>query len=81
MSRVHRHRMRVSPQRLFQLAAAALFNGYSAGFQKGKIFTGGSKAVCVPIVKISNCMFDMVIRYTPSKYKLYIFTSNKRLSI
>ena len=44
--------MRVSPQRLFQLAAAALFNGYAAGFQKGKIFTGGSKAVCVPVL---NC--------------------------
>lgn len=47
--------MRVSPQRLFQLAAAALFNGYAAGFQKGKIFTGGSKAVCVPVLNCYSC--------------------------
>lgn len=55
MSRVHRHRVRLSPQRLFQLAAAALFNGYAAGFQKGKIFTGGSKAVCVPVLNCYSC--------------------------
>nr|WP_326208486.1 4Fe-4S binding protein [uncultured Oscillibacter sp.] len=55
MSRVHRHRMRISRQRLIQLAAAALFNGYAAGFQRGRIFTGGSKAVCVPVLNCYSC--------------------------
>lgn len=46
---------RISFQRIMQLAAAALFNGYAAGFQKGKIFTGGSKAVCVPVLNCYSC--------------------------
>ncbi|MCI9331257.1 MAG: 4Fe-4S binding protein [Oscillibacter sp.] len=55
MSRVHRHRIRPSRQRIFQLAAAALFNGYAAGFRKGKLFTGGTKAVCVPVLNCYSC--------------------------
>lgn len=55
MSRVHRHRLRISPRRVLQLAAAALFNGYAAGFQKGRIFTGGSKALCVPVLNCYSC--------------------------
>lgn len=57
MSRMHRHRMRgkLSRQRVIQLIAAALFNGYAAGFRKGKIFTGGSKAVCVPVLNCYSC--------------------------
>ena len=39
---MHRDRV-ISRQRLIQMLAAALFNGYAAGFQKGRIFTGGSK--------------------------------------
>lgn len=54
MSGVHRNRL-ISRQRIFQLAAAALCNGYLAGFQKGKIFTGGSKAVCVPVLNCYSC--------------------------
>ena len=50
MSRVHRHRLR--RQRAFQFAAAALFNGYALGFRKGRIFTGPTKALCVPVL---NC--------------------------
>ncbi len=46
---------RLSFQRKVQLAAAALFNGYAAGFQKGKIFTGGSKALCVPVLNCYSC--------------------------
>ena len=42
----------VSCQRILQLTAAALFNGYAVGFRKGRIFTGGSKAICVPVL---NC--------------------------
>ena len=53
MSRVHRHRLR--PQRLIQLAAAALFNGYALGFQKGRIFTGPTKALCVPVLNCYSC--------------------------
>ena len=55
MSRMHRRRLRVSLQRVIQLASAALFNGYAAGFQKGRIFTGGSKAFCVPVLNCYSC--------------------------
>ena len=54
MSGMHRDRV-ISRQRLIQLLAAALFNGYAAGFQKGRIFTGGSKAVCVPVLNCYSC--------------------------
>lgn len=39
----------------FQLAAAALFNGYAAGYFHGKIFTGKSKMVCVPVLNCYSC--------------------------
>ncbi len=59
MSGMHRDRMkgkpRVSFQRAVQLVSAVLLNGYAAGFQKGKIFTGGSKAVCVPVLNCYSC--------------------------
>lgn len=55
MSRVHRRRLRVSLQRAVQLASAALFNGYAMGFRKGRIFTGGSKAFCVPVLNCYSC--------------------------
>lgn len=62
MSRVHRNRVkgagartRVSFQRAVQLVSAALVNGYAAGFQRRKIFTGGSKAVCVPVLNCYSC--------------------------
>lgn len=57
MSGMHRHRMRgrISLQRAVQLAAAALFNGYALGFRKGRIFTGGSKAFCVPVLNCYSC--------------------------
>ena len=54
MSGMHRNRV-ISRQRAVQLLAAALFNGYAAGFQKGKIFTGASKAVCVPVLNCYSC--------------------------
>lgn len=54
MSGMHRHRV-ISGRRLIQLAAAALFNGYALGFQKGKIFTGASKAFCVPVLNCYSC--------------------------
>lgn len=40
---------------LIQLLAAALFNGYALGFAKGKIFTGGTKAFCVPVLNCYSC--------------------------
>lgn len=53
---MHRHRVRgLSLQRIVQLLSAALFNGYAVGFQKGRIFTGGSKAVCVPVLNCYSC--------------------------
>ena len=55
---MHRNRMtgaRVSFQRVVQLISAAVLNGYLAGFQKGRIFTGGTKAVCVPVLNCYSC--------------------------
>jgi len=45
----------ISNQRTFQLMALVLFNGYAEGFHKGKIFKGGSKAVCVPVLNCYSC--------------------------
>ncbi|MEF9940974.1 MAG: 4Fe-4S binding protein [Lachnospiraceae bacterium] len=42
--------------RLFvQLAFTALTNGYLVGFAKGKIFTGRTKALCVPGLNCYSC--------------------------
>ncbi|MEA5059050.1 MAG: 4Fe-4S binding protein [Candidatus Pelethousia sp.] len=38
-----------------QILAAALFNGYLIGFVKGKIFTGDSKAICLPVLNCYSC--------------------------
>ena len=40
---------------LIQAAFAALLNGYAAGFAKGKIFTGATKGVCVPVLNCYSC--------------------------
>lgn len=62
MSRVHRNRVkrdesgkRISVQRITQLLSAALTNGYLIGFQRGRIYTGGTKAVCVPVLNCYSC--------------------------
>ncbi|MCM1189588.1 MAG: 4Fe-4S binding protein [bacterium] len=61
MSGMHRDRMtgktkrKLPFQRCMQLAALVLLNGYAAGFQGGKIFTGGSKAFCVPVLNCYSC--------------------------
>ena len=59
---MHRHRVktgggkrRFSPQLVIQLLSAALFNGYAAGFGRGRIFTGASKAFCVPVLNCYSC--------------------------
>ena len=54
MPGMHRNRI-ISRQRVIQLVSAALCNGYAVGFQKGRIFTGGSKAVCVPVLNCYSC--------------------------
>lgn len=48
-------RPRRSPQRVIQLVSAVVLNGYMAGFRKGTIFTGSSKAVCVPVLNCYSC--------------------------
>lgn len=53
MSGMHRDRIRI--QRIAQAASAALCNGYVLGFQKGRIYTGKSKAVCVPVLNCYSC--------------------------
>ena len=40
---------------LVQLGVSALTNGYAAGFAGGKIFTGPSKAYCVPGLNCYSC--------------------------
>lgn len=53
------HRDRVKRRKRLRTAAqlsfAALFNGYFAGFAKGRIFTGPSKGVCVPVLNCYSC--------------------------
>lgn len=46
---------RISFQRIVQIISAVLVNGYWVGFRKGRIFTGGSKAVCVPVLNCYSC--------------------------
>ena len=56
--RVSRDRAEARHERLraaVQLAAAALFNGYAAGFAKGRIFTGKTKQFCVPVLNCYSC--------------------------
>jgi len=55
MSRVHRPGLRPSLRRLIQISSAVLFNGYLLGFGTGRIFTGASKAVCVPVLNCYSC--------------------------
>lgn len=38
-----------------QMAAAALFNGYAAGFAKGSIYSGKAKLLCVPVLNCYSC--------------------------
>jgi ferredoxin-type protein NapH len=45
----------ISPRLFVQLAAAVLMNGYAAGFAGGRIFTGPTKAVCVPVLNCYSC--------------------------
>ncbi len=40
---------------MVQVIFTALINGYAIGFAKGKIFTGGSKAICVPVLNCYSC--------------------------
>lgn len=53
MSRMHRHRIR--GQRVLQVLSAVLVNGYLTGFRQGKIFTGRTKAFCVPVLNCYSC--------------------------
>ena len=56
MSGMYRNRVKgISFQRIVQLISAVLVNGYMTGFQKGKIFSGGTKAVCVPVLNCYSC--------------------------
>lgn len=40
---------------LIQLIFAAFFNGYAAGFFKGRIFNGKTKILCVPVLNCYSC--------------------------
>lgn len=61
MSGMHRNRLDDRPpvsgrvRAAIQAGCAALFNGYAAGFAGGRIFTGKSKAFCVPVLNCYSC--------------------------
>lgn len=38
-----------------QLLSAALVNGYAVGFAEGRIFTGPSKGICLPVLNCYSC--------------------------
>ena len=40
---------------LFQISYAALTNGYWLGFANGTIYTGATKAICVPGLNCYSC--------------------------
>lgn len=40
---------------IIQLLFTAIINGYAIGFAKGKIFTGESKAICMPVLNCYSC--------------------------
>lgn len=46
---------KISLQRVVQLLSAVVINGYAIGFAKGNIFTGKSKAFCVPVLNCYSC--------------------------
>ena len=48
-------RLRPTKRRLIQLYAALLYNAHIKGFVKGEIFTGNSKALCVPGLNCYSC--------------------------
>lgn len=52
---MHRHRLRLRLQRILQLVSTALVNGYVAGFQKGTIYAGSGKAICLPVLNCYSC--------------------------
>lgn len=54
-NRVKRKKGRFPFQRVVQFLSAALVNGYMAGFQGGRIFTGKTKAFCVPVLNCYSC--------------------------
>lgn len=58
MSGMHRNRVgrhRISTRRIIQLIAAVILNGYVIGFAQKRIFTGRSKALCVPVLNCYSC--------------------------
>ena len=60
MSGMHRDRMKASGRIqkiriIIQLCSAVLCNGYLAGLKRGRIFTGKTKAFCVPVLNCYSC--------------------------
>ena len=55
MDSVKRRGTRRPPRRLVQLYAALLYNAHLKGFAEGEIYTGLSKAACVPGLNCYSC--------------------------
>jgi polyferredoxin len=55
MKRTEREKKRSAVRTAVQLGFACFLNGYAAGFLKGKIFSGKTKAFCVPVLNCYSC--------------------------
>lgn len=61
MPRVHRPGLGAAAKRqgrfrlVVQLMATVIANGYAAGFAQGRLFTGPTKGICVPVLNCYSC--------------------------
>lgn len=54
-ARASRPRRGSARQTVIQLVSTVFFNGYLVGFAKGEIYTGSTKALCVPVLNCYSC--------------------------
>ena len=55
MKKTEREKRHSAVRTAVQLGFACFLNGYAAGFFKGKIFSGKTKAFCVPVLNCYSC--------------------------
>ena len=87
---MHRHRIKKTTKEkkhsrirtAIQLGFAVFLNGYAAGFAGGKIFTGKTKLLCVPVLNCYSCpgalgacpigALQSVLGGTKNKFPFYV---------
>lgn len=52
---IRREKQRSTVRNVIRIASLFLFNGYLTGFRNGRIFTGRTKSVCVPVLNCYSC--------------------------